>query len=161
MAVFQVQASSCQLGGRNISWPECEPTAAGACPLQAWLPRRSVYPHKAFFCGAAIGIAWPELSPLGNTMIYTSECKFFTCFQSWKFISFIRPWTCTAWLNRKTGNALQYVFHDVNEPWICASIWLAFLFLICSLCFTIDSSRDFNHQSQQQVLPSFSGADSK
>ncbi|XDV51231.1 hypothetical protein PO909_020152 [Leuciscus waleckii] len=28
-----------------------------------------------------------------------------------------------------------------------------------NLCFTIDSSRDFNHQSKQQVLPSFSGAD--
>ncbi|XP_067287039.1 ERBB receptor feedback inhibitor 1a isoform X1 [Pseudorasbora parva] len=28
-----------------------------------------------------------------------------------------------------------------------------------NLCFTIDSSRDYNHQSQQQVLQSFSGAD--
>lgn len=89
MAVFQVQASSCQLGGRNISWPECEPTAAGACPLQAWLPRRSVYPRKAFSCGAAIGIAWPELSPPGNTMIYTSKCKFVT-FSELKMFSFYK-----------------------------------------------------------------------
>lgn len=109
MAVFQVQASSCQLGGRSISWPECEPTAAGACPLQAWLPRRSVYPRKAYYCGAAIGIAWPELSPLGNTMIYKSECNtkstsvFFSC---WTWISFTSPWTCSAWLSRQTGNGL-------------------------------------------------------
>lgn len=59
----------------NVSWLECYSIAAGACPLQAWLPRTFVYPHKASSCIAVNAIACPEPSPPGNTtMNLTSEC---------------------------------------------------------------------------------------
>lgn len=140
----------------SASWLECDSIAAGACPLQAWLPRRFVYPHKAFSCIAVNAIACPKPSPPGNTtMILTSEC-------------YNGPPTCYCKVNLEDGlvlfgSELSLITSD-KQHWLFETIvWkseMVFRFSPFSFYFSVDASVNCNVQSRQQV-PSFLAGDSK